>query len=274
MKKQLLVPTDFTKVAQCAVDHALEIAKTIDGELTLLHVVEDDDKLAEAESKLATEVARVQSGTEVVVKSIGRKGNIFEDIGDVASEIKASLIVMGTHGLRGFQFLTGSHALKVITNSKVPFIVVQERPIRVGYNNIVAPLDLSKATKQKLTIVANMASYFDSKIHLITPYESDEYLNNQLTRNMSYATGFFAARDIEFTATIAPEKGSFEKNLIEFSTQQGADLIAIMNMQENSLLGMLGSSYEQHLITNEAQIPVMIMNPSPATVSGGSVLFT
>ena len=275
MKKQILVPTDFTKVAECAIGHAIEIAETITGEINLLHVVAKHEDVDGARKKLNGEADRVRKLSQAEVKTIVRIGNIFEDIGDVASEISAELIVMGTHGLRGFQFLTGSHALKVITHSSAPFIVVQEKPLKEGYNNIVVPLDLSKETKQKLEIAANMAEFFDSKIHLITPNETDEYLRNSLSRNLAYAEKYFKERNISYSATVGVEKsGSFDKELIKFAVTKDADLITIMNLQENSLMGMLGSSFEQVLITNDAQIPVMVVNPIPATVSGGSVLFS
>ena len=59
--------------------------------------------------------------------SIIRKGNIFEDIGDVAKEIGARLIIMGTHGIKGIQKLVGSYALKVILHSEIPFIITQKK---------------------------------------------------------------------------------------------------------------------------------------------------
>lgn len=275
MKKQILVPTDFTKVAACAISHALEIAETIDGEVNLLHVVEKSGGIDDAKKKLNEEVEHYSNLTTIPLKAIARIGNIFDDIGDVASEISAELIIMGTHGLRGMQFLTGSHALKVITHSVVPFIVVQEKPVKVGYNDIVVPIDLSKETKQKLSLVGNMAQYFDSRIHLITPKETDEFLHNQLDRNLLYAEKYFKERNIDFSVTISDTGSSgFDKALVKFAVAKDADLIAIMNMQENSLLGLLGSSFEQHLITNEAQIPVIIANPVSTTVSSGSVLFS
>ena len=274
MKKQILVPTDFTKVADCAISHALEIAESIDGEVNLLHVIAKSSQVDDAKSKLEAEVERYSKLTTIPLKFTVRIGNIFDDIGDVASENDAELIVMGTHGMRGMQFITGSHALKVITHSHVPFIVVQEKPVKVGYNDIVVPLDLSKETKQKLSLVANMASYFDSKIHLIIPKESDEYLHNQLDRNLIYAENYFKEKGIAYTAEVSDAGTSgFEKALIKFAVAKDADLIAIMNMQENNLLN-LGGGREQHLITNEAQIPVMIANPIAKSVSGGSVLFS
>jgi hypothetical protein len=40
-----------------------------------------------------------------------------------------------------------------------------------------------------------------------------------------------------------------------------ADLIAIVNMLQNSIFGVLGMPNEQEVITNEPMIPVMCMNP-------------
>jgi hypothetical protein len=45
-----------------------------------------------------------------------------------------------------------------------------------------------------------------------------------------------------------------------------------MNLQKNSLMGMLGSTYEQSLITNDLQTPVLCVNPLTNTVASGSIL--
>ena len=53
------------------------------------------------------------------------------------------------------------------TNSSVPFVIVQNDMMHVGgYDKIMIPLDLHNETKQKLEIVADMAKYFDSEVHL------------------------------------------------------------------------------------------------------------
>ncbi len=273
-KKKILVPHDFSKVAECAVAHALEIAKTIDAEVYFLHVVGKREELENAKAKLAAEIEKSSKQTPIRLHPIVRVGNIFEDISDVAAESDVEVIIMGTHGLRGLQFLTGSYALKVITRSKIPFIVVQEKPPQFGYTNLVVPLDLSGETKQKLQVVADMASFFNSKVHLITPRETDEYLSNQLNRNLGYAEKFLKERKVEHTTNLSIAKShNFAKELLRFSIEKNADLITIMNMQENNLLGIFGNTYEQDIITNEAQIPVMVVNPLTATVPG-SVLFS
>ena len=202
-----------------------------------------------------------------------RIGNIFEDIGDAAAEIDAELIFMGTHGASGWQKVVGSHALKVITHSKVPFVVVQNKGIKEsGYDDIVVPLDLHKETKQKLEMVANVAKYFNSRVHIITPNESDRDFVAQLERNIYFAKTYLSERDIEFTTTTADKK-NFDDKILAHAKSVDADLVVIMNLQKNSLAGMglLGSNYEQHLITNEHGIPCMIVNPVETSHAVGSV---
>ncbi|MBI2257962.1 MAG: universal stress protein [Flavobacteriia bacterium] len=268
--KNFIVPHDFSSVADNAFDHALATAKIVSAKIYLLHVVAKDKKIKEAEDKLNQLIK--QKDTTIEIEPIVRVGNIFEDIGEVASEHHAELIFMGTHGRHGWQHITGSHALKVITNSSVPFIVVQERVIKpTGYDDIVVPLDLNKETKQKLAYVANIAKYFKSKVHVITPDESDEYLKHQINASLQFAQRFFNERNLEMTTKIVPSSG-FDKEVVKHAVAVDADLIAIMNLNQNNLFGVITANYEQYIITNDAQIPTLIVNPIESPY-GSSVLF-
>lgn len=270
-RKKILVPTDFTKVGDTALEHAMAVAKATESEVHILHVVDNKRYISEARLKLETLASRVKSEYKETVNTIVRIGSIFEDIDEVATEIEASLIIMGTHGLRGMQFITGSRALRIVTDSTIPFIIVQERGIKeTGYDDIVVPLDLNRETKQKLNVVADMAKYFNSRVFLVSPGETDEFLKNQLNRNINYAKQFLEEREIEFKVEITETKSSnFHKAVIRYAVSVEADLIAIMNFYENSLMGILGGSYEQQMITNEAGIPVLCLNPVATTVNRG-----
>ncbi|MBL7946573.1 MAG: universal stress protein [Flavobacteriales bacterium] len=269
---KILVPTDFTKVADCALNHAMTVAAKTGAAVYIVHVVDKQSHVEEARRKLDLEVERARKwNASVSVTPLVRIGSIYEDIGDAAAEVGAGLIIMGTHGMRGMQFITGSRALRVITSSNVPFVVVQERMIKdVGYRNIVVPLDLHKETRQKLTVVAEMAKTFGSKVHLITPKEDDEFLHNQLLNHIKFADQYLTERGIEHVATIAKSDSSdFVKAVVRHSVEIDADLIAIMNLTEGNIFGVLGVPYEQEVIANEAQIPVVCMNPIATGVGGG-----
>ncbi len=257
--KTFIVPHDFTDVSDVALEHAIATAKPLNAEIYLLHVVAKNKDISDAENKLNEVVSRYDSSVKIIPSV--RVGSIFNDIGDFAAEHHAELIFMGTHGAQGWQHITGMNALKVITDSSVPFIVVQaSTPKETGYDDIVLPLDLAKETKQKLAIVANIARYFNSNIHIVIPREKDEFLAHKVKGNVQFAKKYLDERGIESTVVDVSASG-FDNEVIKHAVSIDADLIAIMNLNKTHVLGMLTSNHEKEILTNDARIPVMVMNP-------------
>lgn len=266
--RKLLVPTDFTKVVDYAMDHAMKLARTQGAEVHLLHMITDTDEQEVTQRRLSAEVERAKAiDSSVPVKTIIREGRVYAGIGAAAEEIGADLIIMGTHGMRGMQFITGSRALRVITNSKIPFIVVQERGLKAnGYHDIVVPMDLQRETRQKLGLVADMAAYFKSKVHVMVPNETDDFLHHQLNDNIAFAKKYFGERNIAMEAVVTDSgSGGFLDAVLAYSQKVDADLIAVMNMVGSNIFGALGVPYEEKIITNTAMIPVMLVNPANNT---------
>lgn len=271
--KKILVPTDFTKVSETALSHAVKVAETIKAEIHVVHVIGNKKQAEDAQLKLEALKERAKEEYKVDLHTNFRIGSIFDDIDEYSVEIGATLIIMGSHGARGMQFLSGSRALRIVTESAIPFIIVQERDIdKNGYDRIVVPLDLHKETKQKLSLAAAMARYFDAMVYLVSPNESDEFLKNQLERNIKYAVNYFQERDVKVESKILENKSSgFVKDLINYADSIDADLISIMNFSENSLMSFFGGSYEQQVISNKYQIPVLCLNPVDRYVDDRSV---
>jgi nucleotide-binding universal stress UspA family protein len=269
-KKVFIVPHDFTSVGNLALEHAIATARPLNASVHLLHVVSKESQIKESTEKLE-EVIKQYSESGVEIVPIVRIGSIFEDIGEYAAEHSAELIFMGTHGAHGWQHITGSHALKVVTSSTVPFIIVQEKTVKTtGYDSIVVPMDLHKETKQKLSIVASLAKYFNSKVHVVTPDESDEFLRHQVNSNIIFSERFFKQRGIEMTSAIVSSSG-FDKEVVKYAVSVDADLIAIMNLNRSSFLNAITANYEQYIITNDALIPTLILNPiDTSSAKGGS----
>tara|TARA_B100001287_G_scaffold276824_1_gene289782 strand:- start:2463 stop:3287 length:825 start_codon:yes stop_codon:yes gene_type:complete len=272
-KKTFIVPHDFTKVADIALEHAIATAKPLDAEVQLLHVVGKQNQIHEANIKLEEIVEKFKSHEVDLIPNV-RIGSIFEDIGDFAAEHEAKLIFMGTHGAHGWQHVTGSHALKVVTNSSVPFIIVQEKLVKpTGYDSIVVPMDLNKETKQKLTIVSRLAKYFGSQVHVVIPDETDDFLKHQAKSNIVFAKRFFKDREVDMKHTLISRSG-FDKEVIKYAVSVDADLIAIMNLNKSNFLNAITSNYEQHIITNDALIPALIVNPVYKEGYGQSIMFS
>lgn len=263
-KYRVLVPTDFTEVAESAISHAAMVAKSFDGEVVLLHVISSDKAKDMAEEKLK-ELADNSSNTySVDVTFEIRKGSIFDRIPEVAKEMEAMLIVMGTHGVKGIQHLTGSYALKVIGHSKVPFIVVQSKKSSGAIKDLVLPIKFSQETKSKLAITSSIAKHFGAIVHIFTANESDEFIRTKVSRELTFAKHYFDERGVKYEVEMAPEKGNFIPQMLDYASDIDADMIAIVNSSGDGgfLPDLFKGSGEVDVISNKFQIPVIVMNPS------------
>ena len=65
---------------------------------------------------------------------------------------------------------------------------------------------------------------------------------------------------IPMNTAVLPGK-EFDKEVVRYGVSIDADLIAIMNLNRQGILGVFTTSYEQAIITNDALIPTLILNP-------------
>ena len=260
----VVVPWDFTQVAENALAHAVKIAKTLNNEIRLLHIVDSGIKNNE-EMKVRYQLQQIaeMSTTKYgnVVSSDVVKGSIFTDIAEYVNDNNASLVVMGTHGIKGMQKLTGSWALKVIVKSKVPFIVVQDPPDdQEKYHDIVFPIDFKKENKEKIQMGIYMGKYFNSKIHIIVSSDTDQRLLQQTKGNLNFAIKYFMQNNVSFEIHELP-KGDMAQQAIDFANENKYDLILIMTTKNISFADYVLGASEQYIIANSFKIPVCCVNP-------------
>ena len=259
-QKTFIVPHDFTNVGDVALAHAIATAKLSDTVIQLLHVVSKEGDIKEAINKLDLVISNFSNQGVTLIPNV-RIGNIFDDISDFAAEHQAELIFMGTHGMKGLQRLIGSNALRVITKSKVPFVITQDRiPNDNEINDIVVPIDMAKEDKQILTSVIRSSHVFKAKVHLFVNKQKDEFNENAVARNLAFSKKYLAEHEVNFTVSHTNGMDTFENELIRFSQNIGADMIAIVNHHEGGLTNLLGNNFDQNVITNDAKIPVLIAN--------------
>lgn len=155
MYKKLLVATDLTDASRAALRTAVNMARELDATLTVVHVfaapaespawfLPDTATMQAFRSALANETVVLQSrlraalatfgvgdtvleGTKpLAVESVIRHGVPADEIITAATEVNAELIVLGTHGRRGFQHaFMGSVAERVVRNAPQAVLVVK-----------------------------------------------------------------------------------------------------------------------------------------------------
>jgi nucleotide-binding universal stress UspA family protein len=260
MDHRILVPIDFTEITENALKYAIGAAKSLETGINLLHIAENETKKITSMEALEALIYK-HEGHGVSLKAHTRVGNIYDDIAAAAEDLGAGIIFMGTHGMKGLQRIFGSHALKVITSSKVPFVITQDKiPADNEINDIVVPIDMASEDKQILTSVIRSSHAFNAKVHLFVNKRKDEFHENAVARNLAFSKKYLSDHEVNYTVSHTNEMDTFDRELIRFSQNIGADMVAIVNHHEGGLTNLLGSSFDQHVITNDARIPVLITN--------------
>ncbi|MEK7399506.1 MAG: universal stress protein [Candidatus Poribacteria bacterium] len=147
VKRTILLPTDFSEHSVLATKYAISLAKEYKAELIILHVIETIAEVSLMSSVdlpgygttsvyynglLKDAQERVKNIREMAsengVKSIERiiYGNPRHEILDIASTEPIDLIVIGTHGRKGFsRFINGSVAEAVVRHAQCSVLSVK-----------------------------------------------------------------------------------------------------------------------------------------------------
>ncbi len=260
-KDNLLVPWDFTEVAGYALLHAIKISKKLDNRIILLHVVKSIKKGDEALLQLQKDAEKFSKEYKVEINPVILEGNLFNLISDYAEENNVSIVIMGTHGIKGMQKFTGSYALKVIVGSKIPFIVVAEAPTKQEiFKDVVFPLDYRIEAKQKLQWALFLVKYFGVKVNIVVPTIKDESLSKKLIANIHFAEKILEKYEVNYE--IHKLEGSHvAEEAVNFAKKIDADMILIMTTKDIGLTDYVLGAQEQYIIANPARIPVMVVNP-------------
>jgi nucleotide-binding universal stress UspA family protein len=270
VKNLILIPTDFSEVCKNAIQHGAEIAQYLGHTVCLLHVVNKDTENHLRKKNISLEslvdilkktALFIEKKYKVKTESTTRFGSIFTKIPEVATEINASLIVLGTHGKVGFQQLVGSFALKVILKSPVPVIVVQKRPFGNGYKNIVFPISDFMEDRQKVKWAIYLAKTFDSTVHLFQKYDPDSGSQNRINVVTHHIKEAFDAEGIKYVIRCAGERRKFADHVLDYAVTNEADLIMIMTDTEVPDPRFKLAPWDETMIFNTSQIPVMCLNP-------------
>jgi len=261
----VIVTWDFTHVSEYALAHAVKIAYIMRYEIKLLHIVEPgtpSEKIENARRKMAQVSADTLKRDGIICKVVVKEGSLFSAISDYATKTNTQLVVMGTHGRKGAQKLFGSKALKVLTGSNAPFIVVKAKPSEsLRISNVVFPIDFKSENKNKLNWAIYIGKNFQSKVHLFKYPVNDSDLQNKVNANLNFAIRFLKQNNIEYEIHTASKKESFANATIRFSRKIKADLIIVMTTKHITILDYMFAAEEQEIIDNSAKIPVMCVNP-------------
>jgi nucleotide-binding universal stress UspA family protein len=255
---RILFPCDFNDESFVALQHAAAIAEKSNAEIVLMHMTDQPDQIDPISQKLEAWKQKINAEHEGPVAILVEEGGILEEIAAIAEREECQLVVMPTHGMTGAQIMQGSLALRVITESSTPFIVVQKRPIREkSYRKILVPVEYRSQLLDIENLLVDFVKLFNAEVYLYTndreAKQGDASIPNKLKQ-------FLEERGIAVNLS-GINSLQYNKALLRYAAEIDADLIWSVNFAYENIFSAFPSTYEEELIYNTHGIPVFLITP-------------
>ena len=185
--RHILVPLDGSRLAESALTTAVWLARKMDAQLTLIHIIEknapsevhSDRHLVTAEeaSTYLGEVSRQTALSGLRVEThvhTAEVGDVARSIAEHSAELAPDLVVMCTHGKGGTRrLLFGDIAQQVISLGTTPVLMV--RPSKetqvIGevrdFRAILVPINGDPGHEKGLPMATEIAMAFHCQLHLL-----------------------------------------------------------------------------------------------------------
>jgi nucleotide-binding universal stress UspA family protein len=292
----IVAGTDFSPLADIAVQTAIEIGGRVGAKrVHVVHVLDmsvmnapypfaytsaDMERIEQRRRSLAREkLDRIQSTKMEITREV-RPGIPSRDLAEVASEIRADLVVMASHGYGALKrALLGSVTASLIRMAHCAVLVVGEKRHATRFDNVLAAVDLSAVSKRVLSHAVGLAAP-GGRVRALSLYDTP-----LVSVDEGVLPGYFSPHDLEQLrqereravlalakevktdgVTVESEalaKAPAANAILDASELLGADLIAVGTSGHNAWHRMvLGSTATKVLA--EAKMPVLVV-PHDAT---------
>lgn len=244
--KKILVPTDFSRIADQALTYALEIGAKFDSELLLYHVyhvskVDYNRDFPPDEQPLKNQLERKMELTQLKFQeAITEKGlrvktkvarePILAVFDRKVQEHEIDLMVIGSKGASGLKkVIFGSVAATALNMAKVPIFVIPPDSNTMPIKHIVLAVDQQSISQAILTPLQQLATAFGARVTILNVRESTPTphlrrknfpldgveVNYQeipmLTNINDTISAFVKNTDCDLLCMIRREKGFFER---------------------------------------------------------------
>jgi nucleotide-binding universal stress UspA family protein len=286
--KNIVCPLDFFPASLRAFDYALNMAANYDAVLHVLHVISPivptayDFPLNVSEYTGALQLNSKKEILKLAAKA--EKANVrfrwATPIGSVDNEIRkaltrteADLVVVGTHGRRGFErWILGSEADRLLRSCPVPLLTIRAvrgtRTAPGAIRRILVTTDFSTGTSEALKYASSIAQENQSRLTLLHVVDQ---LAVESPSKLALPTVDAARRQLEKLVPADVKAWCEVKTQVEIGVPYSTILDAVksdksdllvMNVHGKSLLdrALLGSTAER--VVRGAVCPVLLIPPS------------
>ncbi|PKB16209.1 universal stress protein [Flavobacterium sp. 5] len=270
--KKILIPTDFSKYADEAIEVGAQIAKKNGSEIILIHMLELPTHMNDAISgetsipeimlfkrKADETLKNIKNRpylTGIKITEVVRLDGAYNGIINYTKQNNdIDLIVMGSHGATGInEILVGSNTEKVVRQSETPVLVIKNKTENFNASNIVFASDFSKEIKKPFKKVLEFTKLFGSKLNLVMICTPNSFKSTSAARKI--VTEFVADFDMPEYSFETYNESNIEKGILNYSNETNGDVIAFCTHGRTALSHFFTGSISEDLV-NHSSKPVL-----------------
>jgi nucleotide-binding universal stress UspA family protein len=292
--KRILVPIDFSETSLKALDQAVYIAKQTKADITLINVVETTYSYAPSTDYTALTFTNLENYEKSVIKQskehllkitqkikkkdgvnilgIVTNGWVKEEILDTAESTKTDLIVMGTHGVKGFrEFITGSNTFRIVNEAKCPVLSIHKNIVQPAFKNILLPFRDKPHSREKVDYALKMAEIFGSKIYVLgIDTDDDKEQVKKIELEAAQIKRIIEKHGVSCSVKVKSSPYLAER-VLKYAEKKSIDLIVIMaDIDKMRISEYFMGPFAQQMV-NHSPIPILSIRPTfnPDTVHLG-----
>ncbi|KAA1244614.1 universal stress protein [Aquimarina sp. RZ0] len=272
--KKIIVPIDFSKYSEYALETSAALAKKHNAQIIVIHMLELSEAVLSVSgtetqnetlfmlklaSKKFEEFLQKDYLEGIEIETIIKHHKVFDELDQVAKDIGADLIVMGSHGhSRQEGIFSGSNTAKVVRHSNIPVLIVKSKLTNVDFDNVVYATDFSEesipAFKKALDLLSAMNSE-TTLLHVNLPYsnfQSTTEIKEQAKNFLEKADGNLnRLPEIEYISDYSVEAG-----ILSYADNSKVDMITISTHGRTGLVHFFGGSISEDLV-HHSTLPVL-----------------
>ncbi|RMB64123.1 universal stress protein [Dokdonia sinensis] len=271
---KILVPVDFSKHSEYALEVAAAFAKAYDAEILVMHMMglsdsifakDESQEVAEAIYHMKLAEKQFQTFLDkpylngITVTETVQNYKIFEEINDLALEQDVDLVIMGSHGAKGLrEEFVGSNTERVVRTSEVPVLVVKGNEETALPKRVLYACDFKEESVKAYRDAIPFFEELEVKIDLVyvnlpaDRFRSSREIEDKMEKFMSIAE---FGTPLHREDLVIVNGYSIESGLYEYATKVGADALAIPTHGRRGLSHFFNGSIAE-AIANHSKLPV------------------
>ncbi|HHL52500.1 MAG TPA: universal stress protein [Flammeovirgaceae bacterium] len=280
--KKILVPTDFSRPAENALQTALAVAKAFGASIELLHVLEISSSSnidvtgGPSNVESLTDFVEVHEGIKLAKKHLDssfklhdvassgvqveqniRLGSVLRQIIEFVETNGVDMVIMGTNGASGLdEYLLGTNTDKLIRRINVPVLAVHDPVPDQQFKKIVLPTTTYDKEDNLLRVVKAFQEKFNSTLYLLRVNTPLHFLPDK--RSLEMLREYAVHHKLTNYEVHVYSHTEEEDGIQDFADMIEADMIAMSTSATKGLRKIIGGSVTKEIV-NRSRRPVLTM---------------